>query len=83
MEDYDARSAKNYNRYFIYSHEQMKLRREIENKLGRDLVLGTVIVKGEKKNYTEIVTDLSNVRYADAEIVTYGDIRNINYTETK
>ena len=75
-------AIKNYMRYFIYSPSQMKIRRDIERKLGRNLVLGTVIVKGEQKQYTEIVSDLQNVRYSDAEIVTYGDIREIVYTNS-
>ena len=73
--------VKNYMRYFMYSTEQMKLKRTIEKRLGRDLVLGTVIVKGEQKQYTEIVTDPKNVKYSDAEIVVYGDIRELKYTD--
>lgn len=78
-----VKSTKNYMRYFIYSAEQMKLRRTIENRLGRDLVLGTVMVKGESKQYTEMVEDLSTIRYSDAEIVTYGDLRELVYTQSK
>lgn len=52
----------------------------IEARLGRELALGTVIVRGENKYYTEMVEDLSAVRYSDAEIVTYGDLRELVYT---
>ena len=71
---------RNYMRYFIYSTEQMKLKRQMQKKLGRELVLGTVIVKGEQKAFTEMVESLSSVRYSDAEIVIYADIRDIKYT---
>ena len=75
--------TKNYMRYFIYSVQQMKIKREVESRLGKDLVLGTVIVNGMQKQFTEIVTDLANVRYSDATIVAYGDIRKMNYTEPR
>ena len=71
---------RNYMRYFIYSTEQMKLKRQMEKRLGRDLALGTVIVNGERKFFTEMVEDLSNVRYSDAILVIYADIREIKYT---
>ena len=72
-----------YMRYFMYSTEQMKLKQSIEKKLGRDLVLGTVFVKGEQKPYTEIVTSPKNIKYSDAVIVVYGDIRQLKYTVPK
>ena len=71
---------RNYMRYFIYSTEQMKLKRQMEKRLGRDLVLGTVIVNGERKFFTEMVEDLANVRYSDATVVLHADIREIKYT---
>jgi len=73
--------SKDYTRYFIYSMTQMKIKRDIEYKLGRDLVLGKVIVGGVQKEYTEIVSDLADVTESDAKIVAYGDIREMNYTE--
>lgn len=79
-EDVVENVIRNYTRYFIYSETQMKIKRDVERRLGKNLVLGTVIVNGESKPYTEIVTDLANVKYSDAEIVTHGDIRKINYT---
>lgn len=72
--------TKNYTRYFMYSQEQMKLKRSIETKLGREYVMGTIIVKGEQKPFTEIVTSIGNMRYSDAVIVAYGDIRELKYT---
>lgn len=69
-----------YFRYFMYSQNQAKLKREIAEKLGRRLELGTVIVKGEQKLFTEIVINPDNIRYSDAQIVASGDIRTMKYT---
>ena len=69
-----------YIRYFMFSASQMKLKKEIAEKLGRELVLGTVIIKGEAKQFTEIVKNPNSMRYSDAQIVAQGDIRTIKYT---
>jgi hypothetical protein len=70
-----------YMRYFLYSREQMKIKKSVQEKLGKRFKLGTVIVKGLPKEYTEISTDPKNVKFSDTEIVVYGDIRELKYTK--
>lgn len=67
-----------YNRVFIFSQEQMKQKRKIE---GKNTSFGTVIVNGVKKTYTDIVTDIKDVSFSDAQKLIEGDIRKIKYTE--
>lgn len=66
-------------RYFLFSSSQMKLRQEVESKLGRIYSPSLVLVNGEYKQYTEIVDDPNDSRFSDSIIVTYGDIRSIKY----
>lgn len=71
-----------YKRYFVFSQKQMDLRISVEkDKLGRSPKFGTVIVNGSPKVFTEIVTDMSSCRFADAVMLISGDIRKIKYTE--
>ena len=77
-----AEDNSKYMRYFLYSREQMKLKKSVEEKLGKTFKLGTVIVKGLPKEYTEITTDPTNIKFSDAEVVVYGDIRELKYTKS-
>lgn len=72
-----------YMRYFIYSKEQMELKKSVEERLGRTFNIGHVIVKGIARPYTEITTDPKCIRFSDAEIVVYGDIRQLKYTKVR
>lgn len=69
-----------YERTFIFSKEQMKRKKEIE---GKNAKFGTVIVKGSRKVYTEIVRKLNNNLPSDYEIIISGDIRKIKYFPPK
>jgi len=70
-----------YNRFFVFSQQQMDLRISIEKKTGKNPKFGTVIVNGTPKVYTDIVASMNQVRFADSIIVTSGDIRKIKYTQ--
>ena len=74
-----------YERYFVYSPTQAEELTRTEN-IGRvdprrKFKLGTVVVNGVAREYTEIVTSLARARYADAKLVAKGDIRTIKFTE--
>jgi len=71
------------NKYFMFSAEQLRLKKEIESKIGRIFVPGTVIANGSKKQYTEMCTNPNSTRFSDSTIVTAGDIRKITYTEPR
>ena len=64
-----------WNRIFIFSREHYNRKIKIE---GKNAKFGTVIVKGSKKTYTDIVRKLDNLP-SDAEVLIVGDIRNIKY----
>ena len=70
-----------YKRYFIFSREQQKKRIEIETKLGKSTVFGTVIVNGSSKIYTDIVLNMDDCRHADSILVIMGDVRKLKYTD--
>jgi hypothetical protein len=70
-----------YLRYFMYSREQLELKKTVASKRGKTYVPGTVIVNGSAKQFTEMVTDPVNVNFSDAMLVTSGDMRKIKYTD--
>lgn len=68
-------------RYFIFSKAQLKERTEVEAKLGKKFYAGTVIVRGKSQRYTQLVTDLNDIRYTDYKIILQTDnINQVKYT---
>lgn len=65
-------------KYFIYSKEQYKTRTEIEKKIGKTFTPGTVMVKGERKKYTEVNTT-GKSKYSDAKIIAEGEEERMNF----
>lgn len=68
-------------RYFMYSETQRKEKTNVEKTLNRKYSPGYVIYKGKKHLYTEIVTNVSNCRYADSKLVAEGNLEDLKYTE--
>jgi len=69
-----------YHRIFVYSAEQKKEKDSIASNMGQKYIPGSLIVKGQKKLFTDIVLDISKFRYSDARVVAEGDIRRIPHT---
>ena len=69
-----------YNRFFIYSQFQRKEKENIANNMSKKYVPGSLVIKGQKKLFTDIVLNTNNVRYSDYKIVAEGDIRKMKYT---
>ena len=66
-------------KYFLYSSEQLKMRKSVESKMGKNFKPGVVIVNGTRKPFTELSsTPIS--RFSDAIIVAQGDPTFMNYT---
>jgi hypothetical protein len=61
----------------------MEAMKERSTKLGRDIEFGKVVVGGVKKEYTDILLDMSQAKYPDSIKVAEGDIRRIVYTKSK
>ena len=66
-------------RYFFYSSEQLKIRKDLELRMGRRFKVGQVIVNGIRKPFTELSAN-SKSRYADAKLVAKGDPKTMKYT---
>lgn len=69
-------------KYFLFSREQMEFRKSMEARQGKKFKVGTVIVNGVRKHYTEM-SDTNKSRYSDAVIVAHGDISTFKYTQPK
>lgn len=67
--------------YFIYSKEQLELRRNLAKKTGRTFIPGTVTVRGANQIYTEILDNLPS-RFSDSVVVAIGNIGSFNYKES-
>lgn len=67
-------------KYFIYSEQQLKLRKDVEYKMGRKFRVGHVIVNGTRKPFTELSSSPKSI-YSDAKIVAEtDDIDLMRYT---
>ena len=69
-------------KYFLYSGEQLQMRKQIESKMGRKFKVGHVVVDGIRKPFTELSSN-SKSRFSDAKIVAQGDPSIMIYTEPK
>lgn len=71
-----------YERCFVYSPTQKDdLIKSRQINSTNKIKLGTVIVNGVPKDYTDMITDMSKSRYSDAILVAKGDIRRMKFTE--
>lgn len=66
-------------KYFLYSSEQLQLRKSVEQKMGKRFKPGIVIVNGTRKPFTELSSKPTS-RFADAIVVASGDPTLMNYT---
>lgn len=66
-------------KYFLYSSEQLKFRKDVEAKMGKKFRVGHVIVNGVRKPFTEL-SSTPKSRYPDAKIVAEGDPTLMRYT---
>lgn len=55
-------------KYFLFSKEQMDVRKEVESKINRIYIPGEIIIKGKKHMFTEI-SDNINSRFKDTVVV--------------
>lgn len=66
-------------KYFLYSETQLKMRKEVEARMGKKFIVGQVIVNGIRKPFTEL-SSTSSSRYSDAKIVAQGEVSLMKYT---
>lgn len=66
-------------KYFLYSETQLKMRKEVEARMGKKFIVGRVIVNGVRKPFTEISSSPTS-RYSDAKVVAQGEVTLMKYT---
>ena len=72
----------NMYKYFIYSKEQHKTRTAVEKTIGKTFTPGTVMVRGERKKYTEVNTT-GKSKFSDAKIIAEGEDSRMTFTPIK
>ena len=66
--------------YFVYSGEQIKEKNSILKPRNKKFKCGTVVVNGQRKEFTQIVTKLSQMsRYVDTRIICEGVLGDFTY----
>lgn len=68
--------------YFVYSTTYVKERNEIENKMGKVFVPGTVVVNGSRNEYSFITEMLDYNRYPDLRVIAEGNLNTFTYTNS-
>jgi hypothetical protein len=67
--------------YFMYSGEQIKEKNTVLEKSNKKFRPGTVVVNGQRKEFTQIVKDTSKMsRFVDAVIVCEGILGDNTFT---
>lgn len=67
-------------KYFLYSASQLNKRKELEAKMGKTFIPGTVLYKGQKVIYTELSSVPNPSHIPDSKIVAQGEVPGIKYT---
>lgn len=70
-------------KYFLYSASQLNKRKELESRMGKTFIPGTVLYKGKKLIYTEISSVANPSHIPDSKIVAQGEVPGIKYTPSK
>ena len=67
--------------YFVYSGEQIKEKNNILATRNKKFKCGTVVINGQRKQFTQIVTKMSQMnRYVDTRIICEGILGDFTYT---
>ena len=66
-------------KYFVFSREQMNMKRNMAKKLSQEYKPGLVFIGNSYKEFTDIVDNPSLAKFSDSIIVTSGDINTIKY----
>ena len=67
--------------YFVYSSEQIKEKNSILAPRNKKFKCGTVVVNGQRKQFTQVVDNLSKMsRYVDTKTVCEGVYGDFTYT---
>lgn len=68
-------------KYFLFSSQQMKMKMEVESKIGRKYKPGTVLVKGSYKQFTDILDTPVSIRFPDSILVASGRLSEMTYVK--
>lgn len=69
--------------YFIFSDSQYLSKEDRAKRINKKFSSGLVLVNGNWKQYTDIVSDLNNLKFSDSIIVTSGNKSDIKYKKEK
>ena len=68
--------------YFVYSGEQIKEKNEVLKNRKKKFICGTVVVNGQRKQFSQIVTSISQMsRYVDTKVVCEGILGDFTYNK--
>lgn len=67
-------------KYFLYSLKQIADKNEMYDKVNKEMVLGTVIYNGKRREFSALSDTKTLERYSDARVVAEGEIDKMQYT---
>ena len=68
-------------RYFHFSLDQLKERRETFDKLNKEYIPGTVVYNGKVHEFTNVGPNRVLQRFSDARLVAEGNLKEMTYTD--
>lgn len=66
-------------KYFIFSRQQLVMKRNMASKLNQVYRPGYVFVGNKQKEFTDIIDDPKRTKFSDSIIVTSGEQGSIRY----
>lgn len=70
-------------KYFIFSKQQLDERAANVSKFGGKFQVGTVIIGGVERKYTEIANSMNDLRYSDSIMVAHVELDRVRYKEPR
>ena len=58
---------------YVFSQQQYEKNKELSEKLSKKYICPTIIVDGVEKRYTDIVSDINNIKFTDSKIIFKGN----------
>lgn len=65
--------------YFIFSDSQYSSKEDRAKRINKKFSSGLVLVNGNWKQYTDIVTNLDNLKFSDSVVITSGIKSEMKY----
>jgi len=66
-------------KYFIFSREQLNMKRNVAKKISQEYTPGSVFMGNKPKEFTDMIDDPKLAKFSDSIVIISGDPTTIKY----